>query len=88
MKQVVLEYPDGLPGLLKLSEGEFALEMRFLLAAKLFELGKLSSGKAAEMAGCERIHFLERLAALGIPALRLDDVQIELELEAAAKLGG
>ena len=55
MKQLVIAYPKGLPGLLKLSEEQFAVEVRFLAAAKLFELGKLSSGKAAEMAGIGRV---------------------------------
>ena len=86
MKQVVIEYPEGLPGLLKLSEGQFAAEVRFLAAAKLFELGKLSSGKAVEMAGVGRVEFLHKLGAYGFPAINLDDEQIEAELKAAAEL--
>ena len=65
MKQVVIEYPEGLPGLLKLSEAQFAAEVRFLAAAKLFEMGKLSSGKAAEMAGIGRVEFLHKLGTYG-----------------------
>ena len=86
MKQVVVEYPDGLPGLLRLSEAEFAAEIRFLAAAKLFEMGKLSSGKAAEMAGIARVEFLHKLGPYGFHALNLDDEQIEAELQAAAEL--
>src|SRR5215217_2335960 len=43
MKPLVVEYPEELPGLLKMTEEQFAAEVRFLAAAKLFELGKLSS---------------------------------------------
>ncbi len=86
MKQLVIEYPEGLPGLLKLSEAEFAAEVRFLAAAKLYEMGKLSSGKAAEMAGMGRVEFLHKLGAYGFYAINLSDEQIEAELQAAAEL--
>jgi predicted HTH domain antitoxin len=86
MKQVVIEYPEGLPGLLKLSDQQFAAEVRFLAAAKLFEMGKLSSGKAAEMAGIGRVEFLHKLGPYGFPAINLDDEQIGAELRAAAEL--
>jgi predicted HTH domain antitoxin len=86
MKQLVVEYPEGLPELLKLSEEQFAAEVRFLAAAKLFELGKLSSGKAAAMAGLGRVEFLHKLGAYGFHAINLDDEQIEAELKAAAEL--
>jgi hypothetical protein len=86
MKQLVVEYPEELPGLLKLSEREFAAEVRFLAAAKLFELWKLSSGKAAEMAGIGRVEFLHKLGAYGFHAINLDDEQIDAELKAAAEL--
>ncbi len=86
MKQVTIEYPEGLPGLLKLSEAQFATEVRFLAAAKLFELGKLSSGKAAEMAGIGRVEFLHKLGPYGFHAINLDDEQIEAELKSAADL--
>jgi predicted HTH domain antitoxin len=86
VKQVVIEYPEGLPGLLKLSEAQFAAEVRFLAAAKLFEMGKLSSGRAAEMAGIGRVEFLYKLGAYGFHAINLDDEQIDAELKATAEL--
>lgn len=36
-------------------------EVRFLAATKLFELGKISSEKAAKIAGLDRASFLEKL---------------------------
>lgn len=86
MKSVVIEYPEGLPGLLKMTEEQFAAEVRFLAAAKLFELGKLSSGKAAAMAGIGRVAFLHKLGEYGFYAINLDDEQIEAELRAATEL--
>jgi predicted HTH domain antitoxin len=86
MKSLVVEYPEELPGLLKMTEEQFAAEVRFLAAAKLFELGKLSSGKAAAMAGLGRVEFLHKLGAYGFYAINLHDEQIEAELNAAAEL--
>ena len=37
-KPLVVEYPEELPGLFKMTEEQFAVEVRFLAAAKLFEL--------------------------------------------------
>jgi hypothetical protein len=86
MKPLVVEYSEELPGLLKLTEEQFAAEVRFLTTAKLFELGKLSSGKAAAMAGLGRVAFLHKLGKYGFCAINLDDEQIDAELRAAAKL--
>lgn len=86
MKQAIIEYPEGLPGLLKLSDQQFAAEIRFLAAAKLFEMGKLTSGKAAEMAEVGRVEFLHKLGTYGFTAINLNDEQIEAELAAADEL--
>jgi len=86
MKPLIVEYPEELPGLLKMTEEQFAVEVRFLAAAKLFELGKLSSGKAAAMAGLGRVEFLHKLGEYGFHAINLHDEQIDSELNAAAEL--
>jgi hypothetical protein len=86
LKPVVVEYPEELPGLLKMTEEQCAAEVRFLAAAKFFELGKLSSGKAAAMAGLGRVAFLHKLGEYGFYAINLHDEQIDAELKAAAEL--
>ncbi|MES1244976.1 MAG: UPF0175 family protein [Acidobacteriota bacterium] len=87
-KQAVISYPAGLPQLLKLSDGEFAAELRFLAAAKLFELGRLSSGKAARLAEMSRVSFLRQLERIGVPAINLRDEEIDSEIQAARELAG
>jgi predicted HTH domain antitoxin len=42
-------------------------EAKLCLAMKLFEIGRLSSGQAAELAGYSKRTFLELLGKYGIP---------------------
>ena len=79
-------YPEGLPQTLKLSDSEFTEEVRFLAAAKLYELGKISSGKAAKLAGLDRVSFLEKLGHYKIPAINIQAEEIEKEVKAVKSL--
>lgn len=62
------------------SAAEIELEFRLLLAAKLFELGRLSLGQAAELAGRTKAEFLFGLAPLGVSALNfpIEDLKHEI----------
>jgi len=53
-RTLTIPYPDALPLSSGQSADEFEREMRFLLAAKLYELGRVSSGRAADIAGVSR----------------------------------
>lgn len=55
-------------------------ELRFLLAVKLFELNRLSLGKAAEFCGMGKLRFMFELGRIGIPVINLSDDQIADEL--------
>ena len=56
-------------------------ELQFLLAVKLFEVHRLSLGKAAEFCKMSKIAFMYELGSLGIPVINLDDDQIQDELK-------
>jgi predicted HTH domain antitoxin len=84
-KDTMVTYPRRAPQPLKMSDAEFGEELRFLAAAKLYELGRRSSGKAAELASMTRVDF-HALADLGVPAINLRAEEIDLEIEAARKL--
>lgn len=63
------------------SNDEFESELRFLLAAKLYEMGRLSAGQAARLAGRPRLLFLDELARRGFTVIHLDPESIEDELK-------
>ncbi|MCL7453578.1 MAG: UPF0175 family protein [Anaerolineae bacterium] len=86
LKETTITYPQGVPQLLKMSDAEFAGELQFLAAVKLYELGRLSSGKAAELAGMGRVEFLQSLAGVGVPAINLREEEVDLEVSTAKEL--
>jgi predicted HTH domain antitoxin len=50
----------------------FARELQMLAAVKLYELGKLSSGRAAQLAGVTRVEFLLALGRYEVSPFALD----------------
>jgi len=88
MIQMNIPIPEGLPQSLKMSEDEFTREARMLLAAKLYELGRVTAGAAAQIAGVDRLIFLASLANYGVPAINIKDEEVELEIESARRLAG
>jgi predicted HTH domain antitoxin len=57
-RQIILNIPEKVLLAEKTDEASFARELRILAAVKLYELGRLSSGRAAELAGVTRVEFL------------------------------
>ncbi len=57
-RQIIIDVPEKVLLAEKTDEVSFAHEMRMLAAVKLYELGRLSSGRAAELAGMSRVEFL------------------------------
>lgn len=55
---LTIPYPEELLLSLKESPAEFESEARLLLAIKLYELGKVSTGMAARLAGMGRVEFI------------------------------
>lgn len=57
-RQIIIEIPEKILLAERTDEVSFARELRTLAAVKLYELGRLSSGRAAELAGMTRVEFL------------------------------
>lgn len=80
MHMLSLSYPDDLLITSGKSPQALEAELAFLLAAKLFELRRLSLGKAAAFCQMDKAHFMYELGRLQIPIINLDDDQIADEL--------
>ena len=64
MTKITLE----IPGNLEMSQ----FEVTMMLAAKLYEEGKLSSGQAADMVGLSKRAFIELLGKYGVSVFGYD----------------
>jgi predicted HTH domain antitoxin len=83
MSQIVLDIPEDSLLALKVSEKQIGGELRMAAAAKLFELGKLSSGAAAELAGVPRALFLTKLGDYGVATFQMTEEELRRDLENA-----
>jgi predicted HTH domain antitoxin len=83
LSQVNIPIPDDAMAALNLSPVEAAEAFRFAAAAKLYELGRLSSGAAASLAGVPRVVFLSRLSEYGVSAFQTDEEEIKQDLSRA-----
>ena len=83
MSEVRISLPDDTPAALRLEPEALAGELRLAAAVKMYELGRLSSGAAAKLAGVPRTVFLSKLADYGVPAFRLTAAEVEGDLERA-----
>lgn len=56
---------------------EFARDAKMAMAVKFFEMKRLSSGMAAQLAGVSRVEFLLELHRYGVAAIDLSPLEIE-----------
>lgn len=77
---LTIEFGDEVLFSSGMTRSEFDHQARFLLAAKLYELGRLSSGQAAKLCGKERVDFLLSLPEIGVSISNLSAEDIDAEL--------
>ncbi len=77
---LTIPYSDDLLLSLKKSPEEFEDEARLLLAIKLYELGRVSTGVAAELAGISRVAFIFELGRFGLSPLGQTPAEVAEDL--------
>ena len=83
MSTITIECPESILRSLHETEEHFAESMRLLCAIKLYEMGKLSSSRAAELAGVSRVLFFHKLAEYGVSLSPESSEELRSDLDVA-----
>lgn len=79
-ERLTIEYPTEVLWALQQEPDEFEAEARLLLALKLYETGRLSSGLAARLAGIPRGSFIILLGHYGLSPFGETPDELESDL--------
>ena len=80
MKVLTIPYSDDLLLSMKQSPQEFESEARLLLAVKLYEMDRISTGAAAKLAGVSRVAFMFELSRFGLSPMSQDPGELAEDL--------
>jgi predicted HTH domain antitoxin len=80
MSPVTVMIPDDTFATVRRAPDEVAREMRIAVAVRWYELGLVSQGKGAEIAGLTRVEFLDALSAFGVSACQESEEDIRAVL--------
>ena len=84
-RTLTIDYNDEVLLALRCSPEQFSEEAKFLVAVKLCELGRLSSGASAKLAGIPKPLFLMKLADYGVDAFHLTQEDLQQDLASARR---
>lgn len=79
MGTLTIEYPEEILISLKESKANFSRELK-IAAAKRYELGKLLSGKAAKLAGMDKVSFLNVIGEYRISISSLEEFEEDMKV--------
>jgi predicted HTH domain antitoxin len=77
---LMIPYSDDLLLSLKTTRAGFEAEARLLLAVKLYELGRVTTGVAAQIAGINRVAFIFALEKFGLSPIGVEPDELERDL--------
>lgn len=80
MTLVQLTFENDVLTTLRMSPAELARDVRLAAAVRWFALGRLSQGRAAEVAGISRAEFIDVLAASGVSPIQVTPDELRDEL--------
>jgi predicted HTH domain antitoxin len=83
MTTITIKCPEEVLVSLKEDADTFSRTITLMAAMKFYELGRLSSGRAAELAGLSRLDFLRRAGEFKVPAWDLHEQELRLDLSHA-----
>ena len=83
MVELKMSVPEESLLALKITPEGLAQELKLAAAVKLYEVGKLSSGAAATLAGVPKPVLLSKLANYGVTTFRLTEKELKKDLQSA-----
>lgn len=72
VRQLTIPYSEDLLLSLKSTPERFEAEARLLLAVKLYELGRVTTGVGARLAGIDRVSFMFELRRFGLSPIGVE----------------
>jgi predicted HTH domain antitoxin len=81
--QLNIQYPQNWLDALQMTQKSFEEEAKMAMAAKLFEMKRLSSGMAAKLVGVPRVIFLLNLHRFNVPMIDLDEDELLTDIKNA-----
>jgi predicted HTH domain antitoxin len=77
--QLTIELPEDVFSILRTDPKHFVKEMRLAAAIKWFEIGKISQGKAAELAEMSHQQFIEALSRYQVSPIQMTPTELTAE---------
>ena len=84
-RSLTIDYGDEVLRALGMTPDEFREEASTLIAVKLYEMGRLSTGAAAGLANLPKPLFLTRLAAYGIDTFDMSEDELQRDVASARR---